>query len=279
MRNKGLFLLLLLFTAFNAFSFSACKKKTKEPEEIIDYLKKNEVSVFPYDFSKKYSRNDVEVFTDEINNLKYVIHEGKRLYFKRSMTESGIKNLYVGLQLDQDPESPHLYLTDDFKLLANDVIADIGAAEGNFSLSNIERVKKAYLFECDNDWIEALEATFEPWKHKVEIINNYVTNTDSETTISMNTFYQSHPEISFYKVDIEGEEQKFLDACETVFSKDIKMKMAICTYHKHNDEVDFTKQLSKWGFKVTPSKGFMIFIYDRTIKAPFLRKGLLRVEK
>lgn len=47
------------------------------------------------------------------------------------------------------------------------MIADIGSAEGNFSLSNIENVKKVYLFESDKEWIEALEATFRPWRDKV----------------------------------------------------------------------------------------------------------------
>lgn len=251
----------------------------EEKEEILNYLKDNKIDVFPYEFSKKYNRDIINVHTDETNGLKYVMHEGKKLYFKRSMSEISIKSLYQGLQLDQDPDSPHLYLTENFNLSATDVIADIGAAEGNFSLSNIEKVKKIYLFESDVQWIEALEATFKPWKEKIQIVNKFVTNFDSDSTLNMNTFYQKNRDISFFKVDIEGEEQNFLNACEGVFNSDSKMKMAICTYHKQRDEKDFTEQLQNWGFEVNPSRGYMIFIHDRLIEEPYLRRGLLRVQK
>jgi predicted RNA methylase len=43
---------------------------------------------------------------------------------------------------------------------ADDVVADLGAAEGNFSLSIINKVKKIYIFEYDKEWVEALKAPF-----------------------------------------------------------------------------------------------------------------------
>jgi predicted RNA methylase len=251
----------------------------EEQKEVVEYLKNRTVSVFPYPFADKYVKDNVEVFRDEEKGLLFVIHEGKRLYFKRSMTINSVKSLYCGLQMDQDLKSPHLYLEGTFDLSKNDVIADVGAAEGNFSLSNIDRVKKVYLFEYDKEWVEALKATFEPWKEKVVIVDKFVTDKDSDSTIDIHNFYNSHPDINFFKVDIEGEEQKFLNACEPIFKDSTGIKLAICTYHKQNDEKDFTKQLVELGFKVTPSKGYMIFIFDDLIAAPFLRKGLLRVEK
>lgn len=251
----------------------------KEISEIIDYLKSNPIEVFPYQFTKKYTTESIEVFLDEKNGLKYVFHNKKKLYFKKSMNESAIKGLYRGLQIDQDSDSPHLYLTDNFSLNANDIIADIGCAEGNFTLSNIENVKKAYLFESDIEWIAALRATFQPWNDKVEIINKHVTNVDSDKTLNINSFYNTAKDITFFKVDIEGEEQNFLRACEPIFNSNLSFKMAICTYHKQNDEKDFTKQLIDFGFNVEASKGYMIFIYDKLIKKPYFRKGLLRVSK
>lgn len=263
----------------NILAYYNGRELDEEQKEVVDYLKQHDVTVFPYSFAAKYIKEAVEVHKDEVKGLLYVLHEGKRLYFKRSMTVNGVKSLYCGLQTDQDPASPHLYLEGDFDLSENDVIADIGAAEGNFSLTNIERVKKVYLFEYDKEWIEALHATFEPWKDKVVIVDKFVTDKDSESTLNMYNFYNSNPEISFFKVDIEGEEQNFLNACEPIFKTANGIKMAICTYHKQNDERDFTKQLTELGFTVTPSRRYMIFIFDNLIKAPFLRRGLLRAEK
>lgn len=251
----------------------------KDVNIVIDYLKSNPIQVFPYQFTRKYTKESINVFLDKNNGLKYVLHDNKKLYFKRSMNEGSIKGLYRGLQIDQDLNSPHLYLTNDFNLNSKDVIADIGCAEGNFTLDNIEKIKKAYLFESDLEWIEALEATFKPWIDKVTIVNKYVTNTDSNKTVNINSFYHKNKDITFFKVDIEGDEQKFLNACEPILNSDLKFKIAICTYHKHNDENDFTKQLISYGFEVKASEGFMIFIYDNLIKEPYLRKGILRASK
>jgi hypothetical protein len=252
---------------------------TAEEQEVVDYIKSNPVTIFPYDFQQRYKKESIVVFEDEENRLKYVLHDGKRLYFKRSASEHAIRSLYHGLQLDQDANSPHLYLTEDFNLNANDVIADIGAAEGNFSLSNVEKVKKIHLFEYDPEWIEALEATFKPWKDKVEIHHQFVSNTNSEKTISVDSFTKMHTDVSFFKVDIEGEEARFLEGATHYLQSQSNLKMAICTYHKQQDEKEFTQTLSAHGFGVNPSKRYMIFYHDQTIAAPFLRRGLIRATK
>ena len=46
---------------------------------------------------------------------------------------------------------------------------DAGCAEGYTSLEVVEEVDHLYLFECDEAWIEALEATFALWREKVTI--------------------------------------------------------------------------------------------------------------
>jgi len=52
--------------------------------------------------------------------------------------------------------------------------------------------------------------------------------------------------------------------------------VALCTYHKNDDENDFTRLMLEHGFQVTPSKGYMIHYYDKKMKAPYLRRGLIR---
>ena len=250
-----------------------------EEKEVLDYLKSNQISVFPYTFKNKYDKENIEVYLDKSNGLRYVFHEHKKLYFKRQHSIEYIKSLYHGLLLDQDQDSPHLYLTDDFNLTEFDVIADIGAAEGNFSLTNIERVKKIYLFEYDKEWIEALKATFKPWEHKVEICDKFVSDTNSEKTITIDKFTKINNDISFLKVDIEGEEENFLRGATNFLNIKQNLKMAICTYHKQEDEKKFTSILKDKNFEVNHSKRFMIFLHDKNIKSPFLRRGLLRVKK
>lgn len=259
--------------------YEAKTSVTAEEAEVMRFLRSNPISVFPYDFQHKYDKSMIKVLHDDANGLNYVIHLDKRLYFKRSYSTSKIRSLYHGLLLDQDPDSPHLYLTSDFGLDKDSVIADIGAAEGNFSLSNVEMVKKIYLFECDSEWIEALEATFSPWKDKVVICNKFVSNIDSKDAIALDTFVASHDDINFLKVDIEGEEARFLEGARGFLQSKNRQKMAICTYHKQQDEMEFTNLLKGYDFEVEASNGYMIFYHDQMIKEPYLRRGLLRAQK
>jgi hypothetical protein len=247
-----------------------------EQREVLRFLEKNEIRIFPYPFNENYSAGNIEVFSDTERGLKYVLQDGKRLYFKKRWSESRIKRAYSDLMKEQDSESPHKYLTDDFTIGENDVLADIGAAEANFSLAVVDKVKKIYLFEYDREWIEAMEATFAPWADKVEIINKYVSDHDDESNLNFGTFYTERKDITFLKIDVDGAEASVLKSCDVIFRSPDKVKIALCTYHKNNDEKDFTALLQGHGFTVTPSKGYMIHYYDKKMRPPYLRRGLIR---
>jgi predicted RNA methylase len=263
----------------NYFASLPASEVNDEQQEVLGFLERNELKIFSYPFNENYSPEKIEVFTDTEKGLKYVLQDGKRLYFKKRWGEDRIKRAYCDLTREQDPESPHRYLTGEFLIGENDVLADIGAAEGNFSLAVVEKVKKIYIFEYDKEWIEAAKATFAPWADKVEIINKYVSDHDDESNLNFGTFYNERKDITFLKIDVDGAEASVLKSCDVIFRSPDKVKMALCTYHKNNDEKDFTALLKDYGFEVTPSKGYMINYYDKKMKAPYLRRGLIRVTR
>jgi hypothetical protein len=255
------------------------KQISEEQAEVISYLKKNPLSIFPYPFSEKYDYRVVQVFLDSNLDLRYVIVDGNRLYFKRQWSEDLIRGCYSFLQMEQDIESPHRYLTDDFSIAENNVVADIGAAEGNFTLSIVRQAGKIYLFESDKEWMEPLKATFAPWSHKVEIINKFVSDKNDEENITLDYFFANKEAIDFLKVDVEGTETEVLKGCDKVLSGHNNLKLAICTYHRHADGTFFQYLLKRYGFQVSNSKGYMIFTRDKEIKPPYLRRGLIRAIK
>lgn len=242
----------------------------------LDYLAKHGLCVFPYDFTKKYKKEDVEVYDDKDLGLKYVLLDGKKLYFKRKSSSRGIKRNYSRLMAEQDEASPHRYLTDAFDVQANDILVDVGAAEGNLPLSVIEKVDKVYLFETDPAWIEALEATFDPWKDKVEIVNKFVSNKNDDLNVSLDQFFADKQLFDFLKVDAEGAEGAILEGCKTILASDHSFKSALCCYHKPFDDVEFSTLLGKLGFMNSFAEGYMIFPEPATFFPPYLRKGILR---
>jgi len=247
-----------------------------EHKEVLGYLENNPVRIFPYPFHDNYSSDKIDVFYDSETGMRYVLQDGKRLYFKKRWSGKRIKRAYSDLLREQDINSPHRYLTNKFTIVNDDVVADIGAAEGNFSLSVIEKIKKLYLFEYDQEWIQALRATFAPWAEKVEIINKYVSDYNDDSHIRLDTFFDMKNDITFLKIDVDGAEAIVLNSCVEVFKAHNSFKVALCTYHKNNDEKDFTLLLKNHGFSISPSKGYMIHYYDKKMKAPYLRRGLIR---
>lgn len=249
----------------------------EEQRVALKYLRKNRLRVFPYPFQYNYDRNDVSVFQDEKLGLNYILFEDKRLYFRRGSKPKDIQRDYNYLLIEQDLNSPHRYLAHDFKVEDGDIMVDVGAAEGNLPLSVIEKVKKVYLFETDTNWIEALEATFAPWKDKVEIVNKFVSNKNEANLVSLDQFFKGKERFSFLKVDAEGAEADILNGAEGCISSTERLKIALCCYHKPNDEHVFKDHLEKRKFSVSFANGYMIF--RENFVPPYLRRGVLRAVK
>lgn len=250
-----------------------------EIEKVLNFLRSESFDSIPHELIHKYKVEDVLVHNDKVKGLKYVMHNNKRLYFKRIWDNKRIQRSYTGLAKEQDPQSPHCYTNHLFKVDEGDVIVDVGAAEGIFALDAVEKASKLILFEANNDWIEALNATFEPWKEKVTIVNKFVGNVNSSTQITLDEFIAHGEKISFLKVDIEGAEQRLIEGCKRILQHIKPLNVAICTYHKHNDEVEFKDILTSYGFETSYSDGYMLYYFDKKIKAPYLRRGVLRATK
>ena len=264
------------------FLFCPSKKKefAKELKFLNNTAKADYISsfVFPYSFVFNYDFNDIKVFKDVEKGLFYVDHKGKKLYYSKDyQSEIDIKKSYYYLTIEQDINSPHRYLSENFDVEKNDVVIDIGAAEGNFSLDVVERAGAIYIFEYDKNWIEALNATFEPWKDKVHIINKYVSNVDNENCATLNCLMGDKP-VNFIKLDVEGAEVQILESSKKILENNSSLKLAICTYHQKNDAKTIERILNENKYNYNFSNGFMLFIYKK-LTPPYFRRGLIRAQK
>lgn len=231
------------------------------------------VSIYQHKYKNVVVKYDIN------KELYYVEHEKKKLYFKQGLNENQIKPLYIQFLSELDHNSPHLYLRDTDNIKGG-VLFDCGVAEGMFSLIHINQFDKIVLFECDEDWVKALNATFEPFKDKVTIVNKYLTNAidDKSTTIDAIS-KKLNVQPSFIKMDIEGYEEKALEGAVNVLSTSKNIHCSIATYHTPDAEADITAYLAKLGYKPSFNKGLMVFHYENQFAAPYLRHGVVHYDK
>ena len=247
--------------------------------EVLSFLKKNPLHMFPYNFIHKYDANDIEVHNDQSSGYNYVYYMNKKLFYPLGWSTENIKYSHTFSCLEQDKESPHSYAASSFNYKSDDIVVDAGAAEGNFSLSVVEKVKKLYIFECSEGWLGPLRKTFEPWSHKVQIIPLRLSDIcDSEST-TIDHFFRNKKSPSLLKIDVDGGEKKLLDGATEILEGSEDIKVALCTYHKQNDYKEFHDFLQKLNFRVRTSNGYMIFYLDEPLEKPYLRKALIFASK
>ena len=250
---------------------------TEEIRKVIEYLQHHPVNIFPYNFKDKYKIGDIDIQLDARLNLYYVMMDGKKLYYKNGSNMRKARKYFKAIITEQDPLSPHRYLTDNFNVEENQIVADIGSGDGNFGLSIVEKVRKLYLFEPEENWHKSLKATFKPWEDKVEIVSKIVSVEDSENSVSLDQYFSEKTKPDFIKADVEGFENKVIMGSSKIFEDKRKIKLAICTYHNQDDFDRFSLFFKNLGFSTSSSPGYMIF--RKVIKKPYLRRGILRVWK
>lgn len=249
-------------------------------ETIIERVSENN-PLTVWGFEPKNESHLYEAHYDENAGLYYTMFESKRLYFSRTSVFRDIngKKYAPDIWYEQDDNSPHRYEKDEICVKEGDVLLDVGACEGNFSLYNIEKVKKLYLFESNPEWVEALEYTFAPWKDKVVIVPKFVSNEDNDEMVSIDAIVKENKSI-FFKVDVEGAERKVLAGARKLITSAEDLRCAVCAYHRHGDEDAIRNFLEENGVTTSMSDGYMFFYHDPYMyEQPELRKGLVRGKK
>lgn len=271
-------------------SIEICYRNSHDPEiiELINNLKKYGVRPFLGDFTQKYENFQVEVMREKNEGCFWVIHNGERLFFSRHSSEQGVAIAYMKLCREQDIASPHRYLN-DYSVLKDCYVVEAGAAEASFSLDALlNGCKKTYIFECNHGWMESLTKTFSKYGDKVSVIQKYVSSSDTENTITIDSVFRNAAENDgfsfandkiFIKMDIEGMEEEAIKGMQYVLQNARHIELSICAYHKQTDEQMIRLHFpeNEWIIETSPS--YMLFPYDKKQKKPFFRRGVLRIKR
>jgi hypothetical protein len=244
--------------------------------EIVEFLETAPIDIFPYAFRNRYFADPGSTEFDGDRGLHYIHQNGRRLYWQPERKAKRIPQDHAGLRSEQDERSPHRYLTEGFDVGEDDIIADIGCGEANFTLEVIDRVRHAYLFESDPRWNVALNATFSQWKDKVTIVPSMVGRETNEDMISLDDFFSDKEPPTFLKLDVEGHEADVLRGAEGIIRASTGLRAVVCTYHRQDDLETLTALLEDMSMDVRPSRGHMLLHRSEDFAPPYFRKGLVR---
>ena len=260
--------------------------KEEYPTEWEYLVSKNAIVPFPYTFHDEYICKNVDVFRDSSCKMLYVIHDGKRLYFPKGWAKTFVQKYYLSLIEEQNVRSPHRYFPKDDSFVDGSIFFDVGAAEGIISLSVIDRIDRAVLFEADPMWREALNQTFAGYKDKIQIISKYCSDevSDLETTLDeeykkiIDGGYASESETRcVVKADVEGMEMKVLSGSTSLLESNLA-SFLICLYHHPNDEETIERFLQGYRREcdvIEKTDGYIF--YGVEAGDPSFRRGLIRL--
>lgn len=221
------------------------------------YIMKYGYSRHLFEFRHEYKNIEINLHYDQTKGLYYIMTEGKRLYFKKDMKPEKITNLYKELIIEQDKRSAHHYFDNTVEEIKGKTFLDVGGAEGLISLFVIEAASHIYIFESDPSWIEALNATFQPWKEKVTIVNKLIGKETKDDWLTLDDFFNDKSSDNlFLKMDIEGSEQDALKGARQLFLNGKQLSFAICTYHEEDDGKEICSILDDYKCTYTHQKGF-----------------------
>jgi hypothetical protein len=221
----------------------------------------------PYDWVQQYQPEDVAVEQDPVTGMWVASVDGHRIFFPRNATPAAVQQSVAIARMEQDPRSPHCYSFGRQTIDPGDVAVFVGASDGIFCLSLIERLSKAYLFEPDPNWTEPLRTTMKPWGEKVEIVPQALGSRDVGGVLRLDSFLIGRSRPNFIQMDVEGAELEVLKGAENLLREADELRLSICIYHRRLDSPKFAKRLGGLGH----SPGF----YVHGARMPYRRRRVL----
>ena len=255
-------------------------KNDPEAKEVIDFLKSRTIDMVPYFFVDKYHGISIVIHQD-VEGFPYVNIQGNDIYYPKGTSKEVIQLSVENALIEQDDSSPHRYLPHGKMEIGGKVAVLCGASDCVYTLSIIDKFDKLYLFEPDSKWAVSMKKTLRKYLDKVEIVPYFISDVNTASSITLDTFLQSKQvnEINYLQADIEGDEFKMLRGAHNTLQRSNNLKLSVCCYHTPGQEKEVSDELIRCGFKTTPSNGFLLLWMQYPLEAPYLRRGVIYAAK
>jgi FkbM family methyltransferase len=242
--------------------------------ELIKFLFKPKVNIIASKFIQKITKN--EDFEVTFNNID------KKLFWPSKFPISRLNQVVAE---SFDSKDWHYYQKKHTEINTDEIILDIGTAEGLLPVSVIDKCQHIYMIEPSKLFCNCLNKTFSEYKEKTTIFNVAVGNSDGTINFDENslegmisnenkattqeiainkidTLFNKNQPITYLKADIEGFELDMLKGAEKTI-KNNKPKIAITTYHTQNNPKEIIELIKSF---VPEYNYYVKGIYEQTPK-------------
>jgi len=169
----------------------------------------------------------------------------------------------------------------------HDVELDVGSTRGLLALDVIDKVSKVYMVERAPRWWKPIEATFAPYKDKVELVKGVLSakkkKKEKETEerkrkISLASLLEKcGQQRVFVMMDIEGHELDVLsEAQEYLKAAKNPITLAVCAYHRTTDYEDLMRLFEDIGYHTETQPGYIYTDMNDGHGVRSLRKCMVR---
>jgi hypothetical protein len=258
---------------------------TEEQKHILNYLE-NGYFTDRYFSDRFYPLDDTSAIEttsfrsqnrfEEKSGIFGITYNGVFIYLAPNINDA--RSIWNGIEHQESEGSPHIYIDgkDGFEFPEDAIVCDIGGAEGFFTAKYLTRIRKAYIFEPTEYWLNMLRKTFNPYGPKIEIVKGICGNAPDQ--INLDDFFKDREKPNFIKIDVEGMEVSVLKGMKAILgdSSNRNLKIAVCAYHRQEDEERIKATMGN-GWTFTHSSGFYWHMPDPT--PPFFRRGVIRASK
>jgi hypothetical protein len=251
-----------------------------EAAEIISFLESNSVEMIPYFYTLEVKDKEVPISKDPETGLHFVSIKGNNIYYPLAMDKETIADSVRVSIMEQDERSPHKYLPNKTMDVSGDIAILCGASDGIYALEIMNKFNKIYLFEANPDWIAPLKKTLHNYLDKVEVVPYFISDQNGPGSITLDTFLENKKgTVNYLQADIEGDELKMLLGGMRLLEQSNNLALSVCCYHTLGQEKELTDCLSGCGYKVSPSKGYLLLWMQYPLRSPYLRRGVLYATK
>jgi len=243
-------------------------------KELLAFLIKPRI----HNIAKKHIQDIVEKDDFEVRFYSFA----EKLYWPKNFS---IDRLDQVVAETFDTADWHFYQKKHTEIEKNEIILDIGTAEGLLPISVINKCSHIYMIEPSKTFYASLQKTFSDFTSKTTIFNTAVGNEDTMISFDENsldgmishqktattsnitlrkidTLFQNNEKITYLKADIEGFEMEMLKGAEQTIKRN-KPKIAITTYHTQNNPDEIISIIKSY---VPEYNYYVKGIYEKTPK-------------